>query len=264
MTRKQTFVVIGLALVVFWSCVGIAAAHAATRPSWHTCTRFATRLIGGMEDHNDHFAGAPGPSCITVTGNGHRITIDTSYQPGAGVVAYDAIEFGRYPWSNDPRYGLPAPVPQVTTTLHVTASRGPGYYLGDVDIWLSRTGATGPLRHVREIIVANWWGGGFAPYDAPHLAKIGRRRWYAGAKMTGADSGRHLLIRFFAAHPTRKAYDNLPAVLRIARRHGWISNRMTVDSVSYAPECWRGCKGLTYSMTAAGGLPRFNAPGASR
>jgi len=213
--------------------------------TWHNCSREPTsKQIGALVDHNDHFAGAPGPSCITASDNGHRITIDRNYQPGKGVVAYDAIEFGRYPYSNDPQYGLPAPVAQVRTTLHVRASSGPGYYLYDADIWLSRTGATGPLHHVREMIVANWWHG-FAPYDAPHLVKVGHRRWYVGAKMTRG-GGRHLLIRFFTAHPTRRAYDNVPALLRIARRHGWISNRMTVDSIGYAPECWRGCKGLTY------------------
>jgi len=261
MTRFLRDIAVALALAAVYVVVawGPAPAHAATRPSWHTCTRFATRLTGGMVVDNDHFAGAPGPSCLTVTG--HRVTIGTSYQPAGGVVAYDAIRFGRYPWSDDPGFGLPAPVTRVATTLHVTASGGPGRYLYDADVWFSRTAATGPLNHVREMIIATRWQG-YSPYCAPRVVKVGRRRWLAGACMTGPAGHRHLLIRFLAVRQSRRSYIDLAAFLTIARRRGWLRKTMTADSVSWAPEVWSGGRGLTYSMSAAG-LPRFQAPKAT-
>ena len=215
---------------------------------WHTCKRYDTRMAYGMQIDNDHFAGAPGPSCITVVGR--TVTIGTSYQPGGGVVAYDAIRFGWYPWNNKRAYGLPAPAGRVHTQLRVRGSGGPGDYLYDADIWLSRTGQPGPLRHIREIVIANRWQGSWHTRTG-HLVRIGRRRWHVTAWMTGQGAARHLLIRFVARRPSPGATIRLAAFLRIARRHQWIAGWMTVDSASYAPECRQGCRGLTYSMKAS-------------
>src|SRR5271166_4515251 len=148
--RKRIAVLLLCAASVLWATT--AARASASPSSWFTCTPFATRLIDGLEMHNDHFLGAPGRSCITARGN--QITIDTSYQPeGGSVVAYDAIEFGAYPYSRDLGLGLPAPVGGPMPVLHVSASGGPGTYLYDADLWLSRTSESGPLHHIREIII---------------------------------------------------------------------------------------------------------------
>lgn len=218
---------------------------------FRTCLDMVTLHAGIYMDHDDHFAGAPGPSCVTVTRGGTRITIDTNYQPGAGVVAYDAIQVGDYPWIRDPAAGLPAPVAQVRTVLHVSADGGPGCYLDDADIWFSRTGAAGPLRHIREMIIANRWAGCYAPYCAPHRVKIGRRHWYAGACMTGTPGHMHLLIRFLAVRQCASATFDLAEFLHVARHYRWLSDSLTVDSASYAPEVWEDARGLTYSMTAS-------------
>jgi len=240
--------VIAVAVAAGWAGKANAASKSRT---WHTCTRFATRLIGGLEYHNDHFAGARGPSCITVR-NGW-VTIDRNYRPrGGAVVAYDAIQFGRYPWLNDSAFGLPAPVGKVHTQLRATARGGPGTYLYDADVWFSRTSATGPLHHIREMVIANRSQGSWNTRIG-RLVKIGRRRWHVSAWMTGQGTARHLLIRFIARHQTPNVTIRLAAFLRIARRHHWIGKWMTVDSASYAPECRGGCRHLTYRMTASPG-----------
>jgi hypothetical protein len=95
------------------------------------------------------------------------------------------------------------------------------------------------------IIGIRWRG--YSPYGVRRIVKVGRRRWHVGAEMTGGRGRRHLLIRFLAVHPSRTAYIRLAAFLRIARHLHWITNAMTVDSVGYAPECWHGCRKLTYS-----------------
>jgi hypothetical protein len=254
--RMSGVVIVAVAVsslaVAIW-CTTPASAAPPAKP-WHTCTRMATRLIGSLEYHNDHFTGAPGPSCITVRGG--RVTINTCYRPHAGsVVAYDAIQFGDYPWVRDPAYGLPAQVGHRMPVLHVTARLASARrrrclrrkWLFDADIWFSRNGAAGPLHHIREMIIANRWHG-YRPYDARRLVKIGKRSWWAGAEMTGRRGHKWLLIRFFGRHPGPRAVVRLGGFLRIARHHHWITDAMTVDSVSYAPECWRGCRGLSYSM----------------
>lgn len=226
---------------------GHARAHTAGAV-WHTCTRQATHRVGIYEDDNDHFTGMPGPSCITVT-HGTRIHIDSNYKPHAGVVvAYDAIRIGEYPYNRDPGSGLPARVSKLKLTLREAATGGPGTYLYDDDIWFSHTDGAGPLRHIREIIIANRWQN-YDPRRGNAVVKIGHRRWFIARGFTGSGSNGWPLIRFVARRQTRRMTIHLAAFLHIARRHHWISGAMYVDSVSYGPEVWSGGRGLTYSMT---------------
>jgi len=248
--RRVLIIASAAAVAVALPCIGEGHAHAAAKPAaWHNCARHPTsKVIGGLVDHNDHWA--PGRSCITATRNGHCITVGTSYQPDGLVVAYNAIEFGRYPWSSDPRYGLPAPVSRVHTTMRVSVNNAEGDEVDDADVWFSRK-ATGTLHHVREMVIANRWRGAWNT-TIGRIVHVGKRRWHVSAWMTGQGSTRHLLIRFVAARPSRTAYIDLRKFLVIARHRGWIRNHMTVDSAGYAGEIKSGGRHLSYCMYARG------------
>lgn len=229
--------------------MAVTTARASTGRTWHTCTRFATYHAGIYYDHNDHFAGTPGSSCITVTGNGHRITIDRGYQPsGHSVVSYDSIQEGDYYYTRDPESGLPAQIGRPMPVLHVTASGGPGTYLYDADLWFSRS-AVGPVHYVREMIICNRWQD-YGTSRPGIQVRIGARRWYVNAWMTGSNGHRHLLIRFLARRQAARATLNLAAFIAIARRYRYISGSMFLASAGYGPEIWEGGDGLTYSQTA--------------
>lgn len=240
------------------------ASHHEPASRWHNCSSTPTaRLIDGEVYHNDPY-GTSQRSCITVRDG--RLTIDTSYQPRGTVVAYDSIEIGNYPYSRDPQAGLPARVRSVHTVLRVRMSAGPGNWLGDADIWFGHGSITGPVSHIREMIIANRWTGfrdycdptrvrlhGHIMFRVPRLtvrARIAHRVYHAGACMTGGGSSAHLLIRFFAAHQSATARDPLAGFFKFSIEHGWIQPGMIAESAGYAPECWSGCRKVSYMMQA--------------
>jgi hypothetical protein len=207
--------------------------------------------------YNDTFEVPGDRMCIRDDGTGRRtgLTVRTDLTPYGGVVvAYPAVQFGKWAGYSDPTSHLPVREgPAGRMMLHVRSTgHAAGIWQSDVDLWAWPTSNVTSKHAGFELVIVN--RSSDRATTGPY-ARVFHRTYEVASWLTcnrnsaGACTGPLWRLAYFKlAGPANAVRLHLASFFSYARRHGWLHPHWWIGEVSYGSEIWSKGMGLRDGM----------------
>lgn len=226
-------------------------------PGQTICTPRADIVQGPYRLYNDTFAVPGDHMCIRDDGTGQHtaLTVETGLKPYEGrVVAYPAVQFGRWDGYTDPTSHLPANEGAAgRIMLHVRAiGTARGSWQSDVDLWAWPTSNVSSTHARFELVIVNRSSSRSTtgPYAQVFHRTYEVSSWLTCTRNSAGSCVGPLwrLVYFKLKYPDGVVRLHLASFLAYSRRHGWLPKSWWIGEVSYGTEIWSRGKGLKDGM----------------